>query len=120
LKVGGNLYLDDSAIETLPEGVKVGGHLFLRKCPNLISISEGLTVRGHMFLQQSKIESLPKDLEVGGTLTLAYSEIKSLPKGLKVGGNLEITGTRLAKLSDNEIFEMIKPNGFIKRDIIRD
>jgi hypothetical protein len=84
----------------------------------LTSISEGLTVRGHMFLSQSKIESLPKDLEVGRTLTLAYSEIKSLPKGLKVGGHLDISGTKLAKFSDNEIFEMIKP-GFIKGKINR-
>jgi hypothetical protein len=61
---------------------------------------------------------LPKGLEIGGYLSLTHSDIKSLPEGLKVGGNLIITDTPLAKLSDDELIEMIKP-GFIEGEIYK-
>jgi hypothetical protein len=61
---------------------------------------------------------LPKGLEIGGYLSLTHSDIKSLPEGLKVGGNLIITDTPLAKLSDDELIEMIKP-GFIEGEIFK-
>jgi hypothetical protein len=61
---------------------------------------------------------LPKGLEIGGYLSLTHSDIESLPEGLKVGGNLIITDTPLAKLSDDELIEMIKP-GFIEGEIFK-
>ncbi len=98
LKVKGNLLLQYTKIISLPEGLKVEGNLDLDGC--------------YIF------KFLPKGLEIGGYLSLTHSDIKSLPEGLKVGGNLIIIGTPLAKLSDDELIEMIKP-GFIEGEIFK-
>ena len=98
LNVKGNLLLQYTKITSLPKGLKVGGNLDLDGC--------------YIF------KSLPKGLEIGGYLSLTHSDIKSLPEGLKVGGNLIITDTPLAKLSDDELIEMIKP-GFIEGEIFK-
>jgi hypothetical protein len=98
LNVKGNLLLQYTKITSLPEGLKVGGNLDLDGC--------------YIF------KFLPKGLEIGGYLSLTHSDIESLPEGLKVGGNLIITDTPLAKLSDDELIEMIKP-GFIEGEIFK-
>lgn len=90
--------LGHSKIESLPEGLKVGGNLIL---------------------YHSKITSLPEGLKVGDWLDFRGTNIKLLPKGLKVGGWLFIGGTYLTKYSDEELREMIKP-GFIKGKIDRE
>jgi hypothetical protein len=97
LNVKGDLYLRDSKITSLPKGLKVGGDLNL-----------GFT----------EITLLPEGLNIRGDLDIYWTGITSLPKGLKVGGKLYIRETELAKLSDDELIEMIKP-GFIKGWIVR-
>ena len=92
-----DLDLIDLNIETLPEGLKVGGDLDL-----------GWT----------KITSLPEGLEVGGILDLYWTNITSLPKGLKVDDYLNIRETTLLEYTDDELREIIQP-GFIKGQIIR-
>jgi hypothetical protein len=51
-------------------------------------------------------------------LDLENTSITSLPKGLKVWDSLYIADSPLAKLSDEELREMVKP-GFIKGRIYR-
>ena len=97
LNVKGDLFLRNSKITSLPEGLKVGGDLDL-----------GWT----------KITSLPEGLEVGGILDLYWTNITSLPKGLKVDDYLNIRETTLLEYTDDELREMIQP-GFIKGQIIR-
>ena len=82
------------------------------------SLPKGLKVRHSLFLENTKITSLPEGLKVGYNLYLYNSGIKLLPKGLEVGKDLFIGNTLLAKLSDDELREMVKP-GFIKGEIIR-
>ena len=98
LNVKGTLILQYTKITSLPKGLKVEGNLDLDGC--------------YIF------KFLPKGLEIGGYLSLTHSDIESLPEGLKVGGNLIITDTPLAKLSDDELIEMIKP-GFIEGEIFK-
>ncbi len=93
----GDLNLYNSNIETLPEGLKVGDYLDLRK---------------------TKITSLPEGLEVGSYLDIEDTKITSLPKGLQVGSSLYIDETPLTKYSDDELREMVKP-GIIKGRILR-
>jgi hypothetical protein len=62
---------------------------------------------------------LPGDLYVGRDLDLTYSDIETLSKGLKVERDLHIVNTPLAKLSDEKIREMVKPDGFINGKIMR-
>jgi hypothetical protein len=100
LTIKGDLYLDDSEITSLPKGLKIWGDLSLWGC--------------------DKIKSLPEELEVGGWLNLENcTSLTSLPEGLKVRYNLDIKNTVLAELSDDELFKMIEPNGYIKRGIER-
>jgi hypothetical protein len=98
LNFKGDLNLQFSKITSLPKGLKVRHSLFLEYCTNLTSLPEGL--------------------EVGYNLYLYNSGIKLLPKGLKVYFDLFIGNTLLAKLSDDELREMIKP-GYIKGEIRR-
>ena len=97
LNVKGDLFLRNSKITSLPEGLKVGGDLDL-----------GWTT----------ITSLPKGLEVGGILDLYRTNITSLPKGLKVDDYLNIRETTLLEYTDDELRKMIQP-GVIKGKIIR-
>jgi hypothetical protein len=120
LIVDDDLYLFDSKITSLPEGLKVGGYLDLGFCPNLTSLPKGLEVGEKLSLMYSKIESLPEGLKVGGYLNLSdCKKLTSLPKGLKVGSILNITDSTLTKYTDDELFKMIEPNGYIKRGIKR-
>ena len=80
---------------------------------------EGLNVKGGLNLFGSKLTSLPKGLKVGAYLDIRYTKITSLPKGLEVGDFFMIGFTPIAKYSDEELREMIKP-GFIKGQIERD
>ena len=98
LHIKGDLDLTGSEIEELPEGLKVGGDLYLE--------------------YSSSITSLPEGLEVGNHLDLRGINMESLPKGLKVGQNLFIGGTPLAKFSDDELIKMVEPS-FLNRYIYR-
>ena len=79
--------------------MKVGRNLYLENCTNLTSLPEGLKVYGKLDLRNC-------------------TSLKSLPKGLEVYNNLVIHNSGLAKLSDKELREMVKP-GFLKGDIYR-
>jgi len=98
LNIEGNLDLSNFKITSLPEGLKVGRVLDLT---------------------DSDIETLPEGLEVGHSLWLAGCwGLTSLPKDLKVGGNLYIYRTKFTEISDDELVNMIMPNGYIKGEII--
>ena len=98
LNIEGDLDLSNFKITSLPEGLKVGRVLDLT---------------------DSDIKSLPEGLEVGHSLWLAGCwGLTSLPKDLKVGGDLYIYRTKFTEISDNELVNMIMPNGYIKGEII--
>jgi hypothetical protein len=85
----------------------------------ITSIPKDLKVRDVLDLTNSDIETLPEGLEVGHSLWLAGCwGLTSLPKDLKVGGNLYIYRTKFTEISDDELVNMIMPNGYIKGEII--
>ena len=61
---------------------------------------EGLKVGGGLYLSGTKIESLPEGLEVGRDLNLSGTNVKSLPEGLEVGGYLDLSGTKIESLPE--------------------
>jgi hypothetical protein len=89
------------------------------ECNNLKSLPEGLKVGGGLYLEGTNITSLPEGLKVGGDLRLDGLEINLLPKGLEVGDDLFINNTPLTKYKQNKLKEMIYP-GFIKGQITID
>ena len=90
LTVGGYLYLYGSGITSLPNGLTVGGNLDLRDIG--IILPEDLTVGGTLDLENcTGITSLlPNGLTVGGNLDLRDIGITSLPEGLTVGCTLDL------------------------------
>jgi len=124
LIVNGDINMEYSDIESLPEGLYVNGDLSLfgseiKSLPKDLYVSENLYV-GYC----DNITSLSEGLYVGGNLSIAKTNISSLPKGLKVEGFLFIHYTPLANFSDEELIKMIKPtddvDGYIGRKIIRE
>jgi hypothetical protein len=132
-------HIDDMVIESLPEGLKVSGHLNLMGCSDMQFLPKGLEVGGFLNLSYSLINSLPEGLKVGGSLSLfdcayitslpeglkvgrnldlSYTNITSLPRGLKVEGYIDMTGSKVTRYSDDELRKMVKP-GYIKGRIIK-
>ena len=90
----GNLNLGNcTLLKSLPNGLKVGGHLILNGCKGLESLPDGLEVGGYLDLSGCiSLESLPADLKVGRDLYLyGCIGIDKLPqdqKNIKVGGQI--------------------------------
>ena len=103
----GDLDLRNTPIQSLPNGLTVGGHLNLMGAP-IQSLPDGLKVKGHLTLYKSQIQSLPDGLKVGGYLNLTDSQIQSLPNDLKVGDDLWLKNTPLSeKFTEEEIKAMV-------------
>lgn len=83
----GSLDLEDSALETLPDGLVVGGNLFLNGS-QIRTLPDGLVIAGDLDLEETRLETLPARLRVGKDLFLSQSSIKSLPDDLTVGGKI--------------------------------
>ena len=90
----GNLNLSyTTRLKSLPNGLKVGGHLILTDCTDLASLPDGLEVGGFLDLSGCKgLASLPSGLKVGRDLYLyGCIGIDKLPqdqKNIKVGGQI--------------------------------
>jgi len=110
LKVGGSLYLSNTRITSLPEGLKVGGSLNLSFTTTINSLPEGLEVGGNLSLYMTNITTLPEGLKIGGGLNLQYTEINSLPKTLTVGDGLNLIDTPISKKYTKEQLKQMLPN----------
>ena len=75
-------------LKSLPNGLKVGGHLILNGCKGLESLPDDLEVKGYLDLSGCiSLASLPAGLKVGRDLYLyGCIGINKLPQDLKVGG----------------------------------
>ena len=91
--------LENTPIQSLPEGLSVGGNLYLEKT-QIQSLPEGLSVNGNLDLEYTQIQSLPEGLSVGGYLDLKNSQIQSLPEGLSVGGHLILENSSIQSLPE--------------------
>ena len=96
----GSLYLDNTPIATLPDGLEVGGSLDLDNTP-IATLPDGLTVGGSLYLDNTPIATLPDRLTVGGSLYLNNTPIATLPDGLTVGGWLYLNNTPITALPDD-------------------
>ena len=119
LNVTGDLDLGgaNTKLTTLPDGLRVSGHLELNSAPitklpkdlwvgkNLIAVNTAITdlptdlhVGRHIDLSETQIKSLPANLTVNGDLHLYKTPITILPEGLKVKGILDISYTKITTL----------------------
>ena len=90
---GGDLYLSGTQIQTLPEGLTVGGWLDL---------------------SGTQIQTLPEGLTVGGSLYLRNTQIQTLPEGLTVGGSLDLSGTQIQdKAAERKKVKNLKDGDYV-------
>lgn len=119
-----DLYLSYSDIKSLPEGLNVGGNVYLNNCPNLTSLPEGLEVGGSLALNNCpKLVALPEGLKVGHEIALYNcTSLTKLPKGLVAENCIYINKTPLLKFTDDQLKEMVKPGtlGKINRTLVID
>ena len=104
LKVLSSLDLTLTRIKTLPQGIKIGNHLILRKCTELEKLPDNLKVGGMLDLRGSDIKELPSGLQVDGNLFLENTPITYLPKDLKVGDSIFFNKELSSKYKKNSIF----------------
>ena len=88
IKIGGCLVANESKLETLPEGIRIGEYIDLGNCSNLLSLPDGLIVNGCLNLAGTPIKQLPVRLMVGGNLNILSTNIESLPDDLQVKGRI--------------------------------
>jgi hypothetical protein len=83
----GDLILNQSTIESLPAGLRVGGYLDL-SWSSIKTLPADLIVVGDLNLSGSLITELPARLRVGGSLYLYRTQITGLPDDLSVFGHI--------------------------------
>jgi hypothetical protein len=116
----GDLDLSSTPITSIPDTlVKVGGNLFLNNT-QITSLHNNLQVDKSLLFLHTKIKSLPDNLKVGEQLYLSFSKINSLPDNLQVDGTLSLYDTPLAKKYNSiEIKQMIEDKGgYVKGAIL--
>lgn len=106
VRIAGALNLDNYAITTLPEGLRVDGDLSLRRMfwHHLIPerekgrLPDGLQVGGALDLTDSMVTGFGTGTLVGGDLVLRGTRIHAWPKGVSVDGNIDLSRTPVASL----------------------
>lgn len=96
LSVGGDLRLSGTAVERLPDDLRVRGRLVLEHCGNLRTLPDSLdeAVKA-LRIRCCPLERLPENLRVAENLFLAkLPRLDKLPPGLEVGGNLTVKDCR--------------------------
>jgi len=108
----GNLYLFRTSFTKLPDNLtKVGGNLYLYNS-QIESLNNLQIVEGNLDLNYSKIKSLGNLQKVGENLYLYGTPLESLGNLRKVGVNLYLQNTFFSeKYSKEEILQMVKDKG---------
>jgi hypothetical protein len=78
----GDFVLQNTSITSLPQGLKVGGHLWLIGTP-VTSLPRGLKVGGGLYLVDTPITFLPQDLQVGGNILGFQGDRSKVPPHLQ-------------------------------------
>lgn len=66
LTINGDLLLDDTLIEYLPDNLTVKGSLSIAGCPNIERLPQYLKIQNDLILTDTNIKTLPLSLKVGG------------------------------------------------------
>ena len=91
------IYLHNSYIKSLPDGLKVGGGLSVNNCKYIESLPDNLKVGGRLNLKNTKIKIFPLGLEVESDIYADNSEITIILSDIKVKGNVNLKNTPISK-----------------------
>jgi hypothetical protein len=106
VRIAGDLNLDNFALVSLPDGMKVDGSLSLRKMfwhhilpeKEKGHLPDGLQVGGNLDLTESMVKTLGRNTLVSGDLILRNTKIPAWPKGVSVDGNIDLSRTPITSL----------------------
>jgi hypothetical protein len=119
ITVGKNMSLIDCGVESLPDGLTIGGDLTIigkfNQFPSKINVGgnlilggtqiaelpDNLVVSGSLNIGWTPLEKLPAGLIVSDDLYLDRTNIKELPLDLKVGGNLDVSSSKIESIPAN-------------------
>lgn len=89
-----SLNLNCHALTSLPENLRIAGHLCLNRCSALTSLPDNLCVSGDIDSSRcTALRTLPSSLRVGRNLSLVdCTALTSLPNGLCIDGDLVLRG----------------------------
>lgn len=99
LRVGGDLQVQFSTLDTLPSNLAVGG-LLLNKIRGASSIPASAEINGSVYLSDTDITTLAGRTDWPGDLRIPKSRITHLPYGLSVAGSLEVSWVPLVEFPD--------------------
>ena len=110
-KVNGNLDIAKSAIEDIPDSLKIKGTIFASY--SKLKEFRRTEVYGSLGLSYTEITKLPDNLKVHGDLSIGGIQFSEIPKNLQIGDCLYIRGSNLGQFSDKELHKMYKIGGEI-------
>lgn len=99
LRVGGNLFLNKK-ITVLPNNITVGGNMLFGAFSKIKALPEGLYIKGNIDLRESQIKTLPEDLKVDGELIMVSLIIESLPENFQINGSISLDYADIKSLPD--------------------
>jgi len=108
-KMTGSLFLANTKVSYLPEGLKVGKDLDIYNTP-ITTLPKNLKVGRCLDLNNTPVTVLPEGLNVNKILYLQKTLITTLPKDLKVGGFLFLNDTPISKIYTKEQLKQMLPN----------
>jgi hypothetical protein len=107
-KYTGDLDLENTDIDELPDNFEVKGALYLNGL-SLNKLPDNLSVLKSVDLENVKdLKQLPKNMTVGYNLYLGNTQITELPDDLEVGNKIFLGGTKITKVPEhlkNKIIE---------------
>jgi hypothetical protein len=100
-KFKGDLDLENTDVDALPDNFEVRGALFLNGL-SFKKLPEGLSVMKSVDLENVKdLKELPKKMTVGYNLYLGNTQITELPDDLEVGNKIFLGGTKIKNIPEH-------------------
>lgn len=90
VKVGGDIRIDDTQIETLDGRTDFDADLWLHRT-SVRELGTGTVVRGHLTISHLPMERLPPGLIVTGDLRVGPCPVKRIPRSTRIGGSLDLS-----------------------------
>lgn len=95
LSLPDGLIANDSQLEVLPDGMKIGKLLSVKNTP-IVELPHHLRVDGFLHAENTKITCLPDDLQVSRNINIENTLIEELPEDWRHEGKIRVKGSPLA------------------------
>ena len=117
-KVNGDLHLNYSKVERLPDGLSVKGNLNLSHCLYLTKLPANLQVGGTLYLSNSNVTEVPEDAKIGKTVYDRSGRVSYIAPGCCFPRGINMECSQMEHLPDDVVIRgELKASGSMLRDI---